>query len=100
MTEIFAHPLGFTRMPITLRNHIAKKLCIFLTGGGEMGTPLTPLVWLRHCFSVQAAFDHRQITIGIITGRACYAMPVRKHIPANIYYVSRGLDEVKIEEIT
>jgi len=40
-----AHPLGFTRRPITLRNHI-PKICIFLTGGAYapyatcMATPL------------------------------------------------------------
>ena len=31
MTKILAHPLGSTRRPITLRNHI-PKICIFLTG--------------------------------------------------------------------
>jgi len=33
--KILAHPLGFTRRPITLRNHILIQLCklIFLTGG-------------------------------------------------------------------
>jgi len=40
-----AHPLGFTRRPKTLRNHI-PKICIFLTGGAYapyatcMATPL------------------------------------------------------------
>jgi len=45
--KILAHPLGFTRRPITLRNHIpVPKICIFLTGGAYapyatcMATPL------------------------------------------------------------
>ena len=45
MTKILAHPLGFTRRPITVRNHI-PKICIFRTGGAYapyatcMATPL------------------------------------------------------------
>ena len=45
LTKILAHPLGFTRRPITLRNHI-PKICIFLTGSAYapyatcMTTPL------------------------------------------------------------
>ena len=31
MTKILAHPLGFTRRPVTLKNHI-PKICICLTG--------------------------------------------------------------------
>ena len=46
LMTILAHPLGFTRRPVTLRNHIPEKLCIFLTEGAYA---LTPLVWLRHC---------------------------------------------------
>ena len=46
LITILAHPLGFTRRPVTLRNHIPEKLRIFLTEGAYA---LTPLVWLRHC---------------------------------------------------
>ena len=47
LTKILAHPLGFTRRPLpkTPRNHIPKKLCIFLKGGAYAPSPL---VWLRH----------------------------------------------------
>ena len=51
--KILAHPLGFTRRPITLRNHIPKKLCIFLTGGAYvpyatcMATPLLATLLYR-----------------------------------------------------
>jgi len=51
LTKILAHPLGFTRRPITPRNHI-PEICIFLAG-----TPLTPLLWLRHCYSVSSSSD-------------------------------------------
>ena len=47
MTKKYRHiRLCFTRRPITLRNHILQKLCIFLTGGAYapyatcMATPL------------------------------------------------------------
>jgi len=39
-------PLGFTRRPITLRNHIPRTYVFSWQG---VHTPLTPLVWLRHC---------------------------------------------------
>ena len=46
--KILAHPLGFTRRPITLSTHIPKKLCTFLSEGGAyapyatcMATPLS-----------------------------------------------------------
>ena len=42
LTKILAHLLGFTRRPITPRNHIPKNYVFSCT-------PLTPLVWLRHC---------------------------------------------------
>ena len=38
--------IGFTRRPITLRNHIPENWC-FLTRGAY--APYAPLVWLRHC---------------------------------------------------
>ena len=38
-------PLGFTSMPVILRNHMPK---IRISWQG-VRTPLTPLVWLRHC---------------------------------------------------
>ena len=41
--KILAHPLGFTRRPITLRNYIPKNYVFSCT-------PLTPLVWLCHWF--------------------------------------------------
>ena len=44
MTKILAHPLGFTRRPITLRNHVPKN---YVFSCQEVRTPLTPLVWLR-----------------------------------------------------
>jgi len=47
--KILAHPLGFTCRPITLRNHIPKKLCIFLT------RCIPPL---RHLYGY--ATDHEQ----------------------------------------
>jgi len=39
--------LRITRRPITLRNHIPKNYVFSWEG---VRTPLTPLVWLRHCY--------------------------------------------------
>ena len=49
--KILAHPLGFTRRPITLSIHIPKNYV--LSFPNRVRTPLTPLVWLRHCLSQQ-----------------------------------------------
>ena len=37
LTKILVRPLGFTR--ISLKNHIPKMLCIFLTGGANAPYP-------------------------------------------------------------
>jgi len=43
------------RRPITLRNHISKNYVFSWQG---VRTPLTPLVWLRHCQNMNPGYNN------------------------------------------